>query len=198
MIIAILQRVTSASVTVDKRLVASIGKGILVFAAVGPDDTKKDAETAASRVVKLKMWPDDSNAGWKKSVQDIGGEILCVSQFTLYASTKKGNKPDFHGAAKPGMAKSLYDHFVCKVQELHGQDRVKNGLFQAMMEVGLVNDGPVTLEIDTNPPKRLAADPVSSLAAGLAQQGSEQGTEGVSVSESIQDSSKGLHRGLLE
>ena len=92
--LAILQRVTSASVTVDKKLIASIGRGILVFAAVGPNDTRKDAETAASRVVKLKMWPDETNSGvglfllgslfvytdflqWKKSVQDIGGEILC-------------------------------------------------------------------------------------------------------------------------
>ncbi|CAF9917528.1 MAG: peptidyl-prolyl cis-trans isomerase cpr6 [Heterodermia speciosa] len=99
------------------------------------------------------MWPDDNGGPWKHSVQDIGGEVLCVSQFTLLASTKKGNKPDFHAAAGGEKARELYDRFVAKVQELYGQERVKNGVFQAMMQVGLVNDGPVTLEIQTNPAK---------------------------------------------
>ncbi|KAL9620958.1 MAG: hypothetical protein Q9160_004611 [Pyrenula sp. 1 TL-2023] len=162
---AVLQRVTSASVTVDKQLISSIGKGILCFAAVGPDDSQKDADSMASRVVKLKMWPDPAGSGWKKSVKDVDGEILCVSQFTLYASTKKGNKPDFHGAARPEKGKELYDYFFSKVQELHGPEKVKNGVFQAMMDVSLVNDGPVgvdyqsrdgavTIEIDTSPPKK--------------------------------------------
>jgi D-aminoacyl-tRNA deacylase len=156
---AILQRVASASVTVDKQLISSIGKGILVLAAVGPDDTVKDVESMASKVLKMKLWPDESGANWKRSVQDIEGEVLCVSQFTLYASTKKGNKPDFHGAAKGDHAKSLYDHFYAKVGEFYQPEKVKDGVFQAMMEVGLVNDGPVTLEINNDRPRKHDAGP---------------------------------------
>jgi D-aminoacyl-tRNA deacylase len=94
---AILQRVLSASVAVDGSTVSSIGKGILVLAAISPHDTRKDCESLAAKVLKMKLWPDDNGGPWKKSVQDIEGEVLCVSQFTLYANTKKGNKPDFHG-----------------------------------------------------------------------------------------------------
>ncbi|EER37793.1 peptidyl-prolyl cis-trans isomerase [Histoplasma capsulatum H143] len=151
---AVLQRVTSASVTVDKTLISSIGRGLLVFAAVGPDDTQKDAESLAAKVLKLKIWPDEAGGTWKKSVQDIQGEVLCVSQFTLLAQIKKGNRPDFHHAADATKAKELYDHFYNKVGELYSVERVKNGVFQAMMEVGLVNDGPVTIQIDTALPKK--------------------------------------------
>ncbi|KAL2045537.1 hypothetical protein N7G274_001965 [Stereocaulon virgatum] len=153
---AVLQRVASASVTVDSHLVSSIGKGVLVFAAVAAEDTRKEVESMAAKVLKLKLWPDDSGATkWKQSVQDIKGEVLCVSQFTLLASTKKGTKPDFHGAAAGGQAKELYDHFVSKVQELYDPEKIKNGVFQAMMEVNIQNSGPVTIEIETNPPRSL-------------------------------------------
>lgn len=141
---AILQRVLSSSVTVNDQVVSAIGKGVLVLAAIGPNDTKKDAESMASKILKIKLWPDESGGNWKKSVQDIDGEVLCVSQFTLLASTKKGNKPDFHGAAKPEVAKELYDYFLSRVRELYGADKVKDGVFQAMMQVSLVNDGPVS------------------------------------------------------
>ncbi|XXH03707.1 general negative regulator of transcription subunit 5 [Hypoxylon texense] len=144
---AILQRVLSASVTVDKEVVSSIGKGVLVFAAVAPGDTEKDVDSLAAKVLKMKLWDDDAGGRWRKSVTDIGGEVLCVSQFTLLASTKKGNKPDFHGAMGGDEAKRLYQYFVDKVQQGYAADRVKNGVFQAMMEVALVNDGPVTLEL---------------------------------------------------
>lgn len=140
---AILQRVLSGSVTVNDQVVSSVGKGVLVLAAVGPHDTRKDADSMASKLLKMKLWPDESGSHWKKSVQDIEGEVLCVSQFTLYASTKKGNKPDFHGAAGGELAKELYDYFFSRVQSLYQPDRVKDGVFQAMMQVSLVNDGPV-------------------------------------------------------
>ena len=141
-----LQRVASATVTVDKQLISSIGKGILVFAAIAPEDTRESADSMASKVLKLKMWPDEVGGNWKRNVQDIQGEVLCVSQFTLLASTKKGSKPDFHGAASGEKAKELYDYFFAKVQELYTPDKVQNGVFQAMMDVGLVNDGPVGVD----------------------------------------------------
>ncbi|KAI0206951.1 D-Tyr tRNAtyr deacylase-like domain-containing protein [Astrocystis sublimbata] len=149
---AILQRVLSASVTVDKEVVSSIGKGVLVFAAVAPGDTQKEADSLAAKVLKMKLWDDDAGSKWKYSVSEIGGEVLCVSQFTLLASTKKGNKPDFHGAAGGDEARQLYQHFVQKVQQGYTADKVQQGVFQAMMEVALVNDGPVTLEITATPP----------------------------------------------
>ncbi|ATZ53267.1 Bcdtd1 [Botrytis cinerea B05.10] len=146
---AILQRVLSASVTVDKQLISSIGKGILVFAAVAPGDTEKDAESLAAKVLKMRLWDDENGGRWKHNVQDIQGEVLCVSQFTLLASTKKGSKPDFHGALGGDLARELYQLFVTKVQQGYASERVKDGVFQAMMEVALVNDGPVTLEMST-------------------------------------------------
>ncbi|KAF1951599.1 hypothetical protein CC80DRAFT_553249 [Byssothecium circinans] len=158
----VLQRVKSASVTVDGQLISSIGKGLLVLAAISKDDTEKDVETMAGKILKAKLWddPDKEPAGkWKKAVADIEGEVLCVSQFTLLASMKKGNKPDFHLSANGDNARLLYQAFFKKVQSLYIADKVKDGLFAAMMDVALVNDGPVTIQIDTSPPKM--ADPTS-------------------------------------
>ncbi|KAL8675905.1 MAG: hypothetical protein Q9186_007512 [Xanthomendoza sp. 1 TL-2023] len=141
---AILQRVASASVTVDTQLISSIGKGVLVFAAVASDDTPKEVESMAAKVLKMKMWPDDAGgtrggpmqyASMRKIPYSSASDdelILLVSQFTLLASTKKGSKPDFHGAAGGEQARELYDHFVKNVQELYEKDKV-------------------TLEIQTNP-----------------------------------------------
>jgi len=152
----VLQRVKSASVTVDGQLISSIGKGLLVLAAVSKDDTEKDVEAMASKILKAKLWDDefkDPPGRWKCNVTDIHGEVLCVSQFTLLASMKKGNKPDFHQSANGDQAKTLYQAFFKKVGSLYESDKVKDGLFAAMMDVALVNDGPVTIQIDTNPPK---------------------------------------------
>ncbi|KAK1080633.1 D-tyrosyl-tRNA(Tyr) deacylase [Friedmanniomyces endolithicus] len=157
----VIQRVKSASVTVDGQLISSIAKGVLIFAAIGKDDTPKEAESMASKVLKVKLWEDDQGSKWKKNVQEINGEVLCVSQFTLLASTKKGNKPDFHKCASAAKGKELYDHFLARVRSQYRHDRVKDGVFQAMMDVELVNDGPVgvdyrcideavTIEIETN------------------------------------------------
>lgn len=105
-----------------------------MFAAVDREDTRKDAESMAGKVLKMKMWPSEDGATWRQNVQDIKGEVLCVSQFTLLASTKKGSKPDFHGAASSEHARELYDQFYDKVQDLYDVEKVKNGVFQAMME----------------------------------------------------------------
>lgn len=162
---AVLQRVKSASVTVDGVLISEIGKGLLVLAAVSKDDTEKDVESMANKILKAKLWDDtekDPVARWKLGVREIEGEILCVSQFTLLASMKKGNKPDFHQSANGLKAKTLYHAFFKRMGELYTPDKVKDGVFAAMMDVALVNDGPVTIQIDTDPPKM---DDPTSLAA---------------------------------
>ncbi|XRM38245.1 D-tyrosyl-tRNA(Tyr) deacylase [Aspergillus tubingensis] len=143
---AVLQRVKSASVTVDGHLISSIGQGILVLAGIGKEDTEKDADSMIGRVLKAKLWPDENDKSWKKNVQDINGEILCVSQFTLYGHLKKGNKPDFHEAADAETARKLYDYFIQRLSDSYKPERVKNGVFQAMMEVELKNDGPVGVD----------------------------------------------------
>jgi len=159
-------------VTVDGQLISTIGKGLLVFAAIGKDDTPKEVESMANKILKVKLWDGDDGKKWKNNVKDIDGEVLCgwssmasppsplwsnyghelltimitVSQFTLLASTKKGNKPDFHKSAKPAVAKELYDQFFNKMQSLYSTERVKDGVFQAMMDVALINDGPVGVD----------------------------------------------------
>ncbi|KAJ5909842.1 D-aminoacyl-tRNA deacylase [Penicillium tannophilum] len=166
----VIQRVKSASVTVDEELISSIGRGLLVFAGIGHDDTEKEAENLVNKVLKAKFWPDEDGKPWKKNVQEMEGEVLCVSQFTLYGKMKKGNKPDFHDAAKPEIARKVYDHFYNKMSSSYKPERVKNGVFQAMMEVELKNDGPVgvdyrsedaavTIEINTNLPKKEPKEP---------------------------------------
>jgi D-tyrosyl-tRNA(Tyr) deacylase len=147
-------------VTVDGKLISSIGKGLLVLAAISKDDTEKDVEAMAAKVLKAKLWDDDSKdpPGWRRNVADIQGEVLCVSQFTLLASMEKGNKPSFHQSANGDNARTLYQAFFNKVRALYGTEKVKDGLFAAMMDVALVNDGPVTIQIDTKPPKVEGSD----------------------------------------
>lgn len=125
----------------------------------------------------MRLWPDDADSQWKRNVQDIQGEVLCVSQFTLYASTRKGNKPDFHGAAKPDVARELYDHFVSTIQRFYEQTRVKDGVFQAMMEVALVNDGPVTLQMDTEDPKKSSGISTPTTTESTATSSSDKRNE---------------------
>jgi len=159
----VLQRVKSASVAIDGERVSSSGRGLLVLAAISRDDTDKDIEAMAAKILKAKLWDDDAKeppARWKHGIKDIEGEILCVSQFTLHASLKKGNKPDFHQSASGDKARSLYQAFYRRIGSLYDPERVKDGVFAAMMDVSLVNDGPVTIQIDTNPPR--IEDPPSS------------------------------------
>ncbi|KAK6526291.1 D-tyrosyl-tRNA(Tyr) deacylase [Orbilia ellipsospora] len=176
---AIVQRVLSASVTVDSELISSISKGLLVFAAVGPDDDETDAATMARKVLQMKFWDDEEGNKWKKNVMDIDGEVLCVSQFTLLANTRKGSKPDFHGAMAPDRAKILYDDFFSQVQQGYHVEKVKNGVFQAMMQVALVNDGPVTLELNTpeKKPKPQKLNKASKLKGQETPGSSSEATE---------------------
>lgn len=149
-----MQRVLSASVTVDNVVVSNIGKGILIFVAVAPGDTHAEVDRIATKLVKHRYWDDEATGGrWKHSLKDINGEILAVSQFTLLARTNDGQKPSFHGAMDPVLAKELYDRFVSRLKNAWAEEKVKEGVFQAMMEVALVNDGPVTLEFNVDAPK---------------------------------------------
>jgi D-tyrosyl-tRNA(Tyr) deacylase len=138
---ALLQRVTEAAVSVDGRSVASIGSGLLIFVGVQPTDTTAIAERLAERAIDLRIFPDSAKP-MNRSVVDVGGEVLVVSQFTLAADTTRGRRPSFDSAAPPAQAEQLYLDFVARVRMRLG--RVATGRFGADMKVSLVNDGPVT------------------------------------------------------
>ena len=138
---ALLQRVTEASVTVDGARIASIGPGLLIFAGVFPNDRADDAVKLADRCVDLRIFADAAKP-MNRSVVDVGGDVMVVSQFTLAASTASGRRPSFDSAAPPQQANALYEVFVARIGERVG--RVATGRFGADMQVALVNDGPVT------------------------------------------------------
>ena len=144
---AVIQRVSSASVSVESEIVGQIGRGLLVLAGKEAADSAADIEWLAAKIVGLRIFADDTGT-MHRSVREIAGDILLVSQFTLFASTKKGTRPSWHRAAQPEVAIPLYDGLTRKLGELMGR-RIQTGRFGAMMQVSLVNDGPVTLIIDT-------------------------------------------------
>jgi D-aminoacyl-tRNA deacylase len=144
---ALLQRVREASVTVDARVTAAIGPGLVVLAGIGIDDTPDDRGWLARKIVQLRVFDDDAGM-MNRSVLDTGGELLVVSQFTLYASTRKGNRPGYSDAARPEIAQPAFDAFAAELSSLLGK-RVQTGVFGAMMQVALVNDGPVTIWLDS-------------------------------------------------
>ena len=144
---AVIQRVSSASVTVESETVGEIGRGLLVLIGKEDTDSSEDIEWLANKIVNLRIFPYPTGT-LNQSVRDIGGDILLVSQFTLFASTKKGTRPSWHRAAKPDVAIPLYEKMIAKLGELLGRP-IATGRFAAMMQVALVNDGPVTLIIDS-------------------------------------------------
>lgn len=141
------QRVGEASVAVEGRLVGSIGRGLLVLAGVGQQDTDEDAAWLAGKVARMRIFPD-AEGKMNLSVADIGGEVLVVSQFTLYASTAKGNRPSFTGAAAPAEAERLYLKLAADLARELGKG-VPTGIFGADMQVSLRNEGPVTIQMDS-------------------------------------------------
>lgn len=141
----VIQRVKSASVFIDGRVYNAIQQGLLLLVGVGPEDQQEDLDYAVRKIVNMRIFSDDEGK-MNLSVKDIQGEILSVSQFTLFADTKKGNRPAFTGAAKPDMAEAFYQEFN---QELAKEVSVEAGVFGADMQVELVNDGPVTIILDT-------------------------------------------------
>ncbi|HEY0652861.1 MAG TPA: D-aminoacyl-tRNA deacylase [Chryseosolibacter sp.] len=145
--IAVIQRVTSASVEVEKKLCASIGHGLLILVGIEEADTNEDIAWLATKVVNLRIF-NDADGVMNVSVKDANGEIIVVSQFTLHASTKKGNRPSYIKAAKPDVAIPVYEQFKTAVSNELGR-AVQSGIFGADMKVSLLNDGPVTIVIDT-------------------------------------------------
>ena len=143
----VIQKVTHASVDIEKQTVASINKGLLVLVGIEDNDTDEDIVWLSAKIVNLRVFEDENDV-MNLSVKDVDGEVLVVSQFTLHAATKKGNRPSYIRAARPEVAIPIYEAFVKQVEILLGK-RVPTGQFGAMMQVNLCNDGPVTILIDT-------------------------------------------------
>lgn len=143
----VLQRVSSASVTIENKTVADIQKGLLVLVGIEDADSQEDIEWLVGKITKIRIF-DDENQVMNLSIKDIDGDIITVSQFTLHAATKKGNRPSYIKAAKPDVAIPLYENFVQQLQIELGK-KIQTGVFGADMKVSLVNDGPVTIIMDS-------------------------------------------------
>lgn len=142
---ALIQRVKKASVTIDGELYSSVGKGLLIFLGVEKNDEKENAEKLADKIVKLRIF-EDENEKMNYSILDVSGEILVVSQFTLCADCRKGTRPSFDNAASHQKALELYEYFINKIKQYNIS--LKTGKFRAMMDIELVNDGPVTFLVE--------------------------------------------------
>jgi len=143
---AVLQRVAEASVQIDGREVGRIGRGILVLLGIGRDDLPADSSQLAEKIVHLRIFPDQHDK-MNRSVLEVGGGILVVSQFTLWGDCRKGRRPSYADAAPPEQARPLYEHFIAQLKQFVVP--VATGRFQEMMQVHLINDGPVTLMLDS-------------------------------------------------
>lgn len=143
----VVQRVSKASVSIERKVKAEIGQGLLILLGIENADTLEDVEWLCRKISQLRIF-DDANGVMNLDVKEIGGEVIIVSQFTLHASTKKGNRPSYICAAKPDVAVPLYEQFVSQFEKEIGK-KVQTGEFGAEMDVSLVNDGPVTIIIDS-------------------------------------------------
>lgn len=144
---AVIQRVSKASVAINSKLTSEIGSGVLILLGIEDADNQEDIEWLCRKISNMRIFPDDEGV-MNKSLLEVDGEVLIVSQFTLHASTKKGNRPSYIQAAKPDVAIPLYKAFITEFEGLLGKE-VKTGEFGADMQVSLINDGPVTILIDT-------------------------------------------------
>lgn len=141
----VIQRVTRASVTVDEKIVGQIGKGFLVLIGVGKEDTKEDADRLIKKMIQLRIF-EDENGKTNLGLQDVGGELLLISQFTLYADCKKGNRPSFINAGSPELAENLYEYIIAECKSKI--KTVERGVFGGDMKVELLNDGPFTIILE--------------------------------------------------
>lgn len=144
---AVIQRVTNSSVSIDGKIHASIGHGLLILLGIGQDDDKQDADWLVSKIASMRIF-NDIQGKINLSISDIDGECMVISQFTLYASTKKGNRPSFIQSAPPDMAKQLYGYFVHQIEK-RLPNKIKCGIFGADMKISLINDGPITIIMDS-------------------------------------------------
>lgn len=151
--LSVLQRVSQARVSVAGEVIGEIGHGLLVLLCAEHGDTAAEADTLLAKILKLRIFADE-NGRMNRSVQDVEGGLLIVSQFTLAADTRKGNRPSFTNAAAPEHGEAMYEYFLKSAQALHPE--VAAGRFGADMQVSLINDGPVTLPLDVSPAARLA------------------------------------------
>jgi D-tyrosyl-tRNA(Tyr) deacylase len=145
---SLIQRVRRASVSVEGTIRSSIGSGMLILLGVRQGDTAEDARYLADRCIALRVFEDEQGK-MNRSILDSGGSVLVVSQFTLYGDTRRGNRPSFTDAAPPDVAEQRYEEFVATIRQSLGEDRVGTGVFRAMMDVELVNDGPVTVIVES-------------------------------------------------
>jgi D-tyrosyl-tRNA(Tyr) deacylase len=143
----LIQRVKKASVAVEEKIIGQIPVGLLLLVGFEDSDTVADLDMAAAKISKLRIF-DDNNGVMNLSISDIGGRYLVISQFTLHAQTRKGNRPSYIKAARPEIAKPLYEQFISKLQQ-YSEYEIQTGEFGADMQVALINDGPVTIWIDT-------------------------------------------------
>ncbi len=144
---AVIQRVSSSSVSINDSCVGEISEGLLILLGIEHEDANEDADWLIQKIVQMRIF-EDGDGKMNLSVKDVDGGILVVSQFTLHASTKKGNRPSFIAAAAPEQARELYDSFLKKLESVYGKN-IPSGEFGANMQVALVNDGPVTILIDS-------------------------------------------------
>ncbi|KAL7416256.1 D-Tyr tRNAtyr deacylase-like domain-containing protein [Mrakia frigida] len=161
---AVITRVKAASVTVDGVVISQISNGLLALIGIGHDDTPADLASLIKKILSIKIFPPPPPAtgDWKSTVKDIEGQILCVSQFTLLARTQRGAKLDFHHAMNPTDAKSMYDDFLTALGKSYDPAKIKDGRFGAMMDVMSINDGPVTVLLDTKEPKPASSSTTST------------------------------------
>tara|TARA_B100000700_G_scaffold147508_1_gene164332 strand:+ start:614 stop:1057 length:444 start_codon:yes stop_codon:yes gene_type:complete len=145
---ALIQRVSSGSVEVDKKIVGSINKGLVIFIGITHNDSEKEINYLTNKILNLRIFGDENTDNFEKSVLDNQGELLIISQFTLYGDTKKGRRPSFVNSAKSDYASQIYNKFVEKLRE--EQIKVETGIFGAKMTVNIVNEGPVTLILESN------------------------------------------------
>jgi D-aminoacyl-tRNA deacylase len=143
----VIQRVSEASLSIEGKITSAIKGGILILIGIEEADNKEDIEWLAQKIINLRIFPD-KNAVMNLSVKETNGEILLISQFTLQASTKKGNRPSYIKAAKPDIAVPIYESFIAALEKL-AEKKIKTGVFGADMKVALINDGPVTIVIDS-------------------------------------------------
>jgi D-tyrosyl-tRNA(Tyr) deacylase len=144
---AVIQRVANAQVTVDEKIVGKIEKGLLILLGIGKDDSDEDIDYLVRKIIHLRIF-NDTDSKMNLSLKDIDGDVLIISQFTLYADTKKGNRPSYIQAAQPIIAKNLYEKFLHDFEKEFDK-KIQEGIFGADMKVELLNDGPVTIIIDS-------------------------------------------------